>query len=64
MESISCSEILTDSYNLLQDFFTALDNYDTKAIKIIINSKEKDTHQKMSVSLMLDSKTPNTKLIS
>lgn len=41
MESISCSEILTDSYNLLQDFFTALDNYDTKAIKIIINSKEK-----------------------
>lgn len=41
MEGISCSELLTNSYNLLQDFFTALNKHDTKAMKEIIYSKEK-----------------------
>ena len=41
MEGISCSEVLVNSYNLLQDFFMALDKHDTKAMKEIIYSKEK-----------------------
>lgn len=41
MEGIGCNDTLTNSYNLLQDFFKALDNHDTKAMKRIINSKEK-----------------------
>ncbi|ADQ59549.1 transposase [Lactobacillus amylovorus GRL 1112] len=41
MEGIDCNDILANSYNLLQDFFTALDKHDTKAMKDIIYSKEK-----------------------
>lgn len=41
MEGISCSDALANSYNLLQDFFTALDKHDTKAMKEIIYSEEK-----------------------
>ena len=41
MEGIRCGDALANSYNLLQDFFTALDNHDTKAMKEIIYSKEK-----------------------
>ena len=38
MEGIECDDTLTNSYNLLQAFFTALDKHDTKDI---IYSKEK-----------------------
>lgn len=41
MEGIECDDTLTNSYNLLQAFFTALDKHDTKAMKDIIYSKEK-----------------------
>lgn len=41
MEGIDCYDILANSYNLLQDFFTALDKHDTQAMKEIIYSKEK-----------------------
>ena len=41
MEGIECDDTLTNFYNLLQAFFTALDKHDTKAMKDIIYSKEK-----------------------
>ena len=41
MEGIECDDTLTNSYNLLQAFFTALDKHDTKAMKDIIYTKEK-----------------------
>ena len=39
MEGISCNDVLDNSYNLLQDFFTALDKHDAKSMKEIIYSK-------------------------
>lgn len=41
MEGISCNELLTNSYNLVQDFMSALDTQDTRAMKKLIYSKDK-----------------------
>lgn len=41
IEGISCNDVLANSSNLLQDFFTAFDKHDTRTMKEIIYSKEK-----------------------
>lgn len=41
MEGIECSDELNNSYNLMQDFMTAIEKQDTKQMKEIIYSKKK-----------------------
>ncbi len=40
-ESVACNEVLENSYNLMQEFFTALHNGNLETIKIIIFSNER-----------------------
>lgn len=41
MKRFDCDNTIANSYNLLQNFFIALDKHDTKAMKKIIYSTEK-----------------------
>lgn len=39
MEGITCNEELENSYNLLQDFFEAIDNHDTAKVEELLYSQ-------------------------